>query len=46
MTALLILYALAFLAFVFGLADWPPLSATRCLCLGLALLTLAKLIGG
>lgn len=46
MNAILLLYVLAFVVFIVGLLDYPPVSALRCPCLGLALLTLAKLIGG
>jgi hypothetical protein len=41
----MLLLVMAFVAFIVGLADWPPVTATRCIALGLALLTLAQLIG-
>lgn len=41
----MLLLVMAFVAFIVGLADWAPLTSTRCVCLGLALLTLAQLVG-
>lgn len=41
----LVLLIMAFVAFIVAVADWPPLNATRMIALGLALLTLAELIG-
>lgn len=40
-----LLYLIAFVCFIVGLLDWPPVSSTRCICLGLALVTLAQIIG-
>lgn len=40
-----LLLIIAFVVFLVGLLDWPPVSATRCICLGLALLTLAQMVG-
>jgi hypothetical protein len=42
----MLLLVMAFVAFIVGLADYPPVTTTRCIALGLALLTLAQLIGG
>lgn len=39
-----LLYIIAFAVFLIGLLDYPPANATRCICLGLALVTLAQLI--
>ena len=39
-----LLYIIAFVVFLIGLLDYPPASAIRCVCLGLALVTLAQLI--
>lgn len=41
-----LLLVMAFVVFIIGLLDWPPASTTRCIALGLALITLAQLIGG
>lgn len=41
----MILLVMAFVAFIFGLADWAPMTSTRCICLGLALVVLAQLVG-
>jgi hypothetical protein len=41
-----LLLIMAFVAFVVGLADYPPVTTTRCISLGLALITLAQLVGG
>lgn len=43
--AYLILVVLALIAFLLAILDWPPASATRCIAVGLFLLTLALLIG-
>lgn len=40
-----ILLILAMVVFLVGVLDWPPASTTRCIALGLFLLTLAELIG-
>lgn len=40
-----LLLIIAFVVFLVGLLDYPPVSATRCICLGLALVTLAEMIG-
>jgi len=40
-----LLLVMAFVAFIVGLADWPPVSSQRCIALGLALLTLSQLVG-
>lgn len=45
MGAKFILLVLAMVCFLAGVLDWPPVSATRCISLGLFLLTLAELIG-
>lgn len=45
MNAQLLLYVIAFVVFLVGLLDYPPANATRCVCLGLALVTLAQVIG-
>lgn len=42
-TALLLI--IAFVMFLVGLLDHPTVSATRCICLGLALVTLATILG-
>lgn len=41
-----ILLVLALVSFLIGVLDWPPVGATRCIALGLFLLTLSTLIGG
>lgn len=41
----MLLLVMAFVAFIVGLADWAPVTSTRCICLGLALLVLAQLVG-
>lgn len=43
--AYLVLVVLALIAFIVGVIDYPPANATRCIALGLFLLTLALLIG-
>lgn len=45
MNAHILLLVMAFVAFIVALADWPPLTSNRMIALGLALLTLAELIG-
>jgi hypothetical protein len=40
-----VLLIMAFVVFIVGLLDWPPVSTTRCIALGLALLTLAQMVG-
>lgn len=40
-----ILLILALVCFLVGVLEWPPLSSTRCISMGLFLLTLAELIG-
>lgn len=45
MNVQMLLLVMAFVAFIVGLADWPPVTTTRCIALGLALVTLAQLIG-
>lgn len=35
----------ALIVFLIGLLDHPTVNATRCICLGLALLVLAQLVG-
>ena len=44
MNAQLLLYVMAFVSFVIGLADYPPVTTVRCIALGLALVTLAQII--
>lgn len=44
MSPQLLLLVMAFVAFVVGMFDYPPVNATRCICLGLALITLAQII--
>lgn len=39
------LLIVAFIVFLVGLLDHPTVSATRCICLGLALLALAQIMG-
>jgi len=46
MNAHLLLLIMAFVVFIIGLLDYPPASTTRCISLGLALVTLAEIIGG
>lgn len=41
----MILLWIAFVVFLIGLFDRPPVSTSRCIALGLALVTLATLIG-
>lgn len=41
-----LLLVMAFVAFIVALADWPPLTCTRMIALGLALVTLSELVGG
>ena len=41
-----VLLIIALVSFLLALIDVPPVSSTRCIALGLALLTLAQLIGG
>jgi hypothetical protein len=45
MNATMLLLVMAFVAFIAALADWPPLTSSRMIALGLALATLAQLIG-
>lgn len=45
MNAQMLLLVMAFVSFIVGLADWPPVTTTRCISLGLALVALATLIG-
>ena len=45
MTAQLLLLGLAFVCFIAGVVDNPPISSGRMIALGLALVTLAQLIG-
>ena len=44
MNVQMLLLVMAFVSFIAGLADYHPMTATRCISLGLALLTLAQLI--
>jgi len=46
MTAQLLLLGLAFVCFIAGVIDSPPVTSGRMIALGLALVTLAQLIGG
>lgn len=41
----LILIVAALIVFLVGLLEHPTVSASRCICLGLALLTLAQILG-
>lgn len=41
----MILMILALVSFLLGVIDYPPVSSTRCIALGLFLLTLAQVIG-
>jgi len=41
-----VLSVAALVCFIVALIDRPPMTATRCVALGLALLTLAQLLGG
>lgn len=41
-----VLLVAALIMFLIGLLEHPTISATRCLCLGLALLTLAMILSG
>ena len=45
MNAHLLLLVMAFVCFIIALVDWPPVTSARMIALGLALLTLAELIG-
>lgn len=45
MSPVLILYVIAFVAFLGGLIDHPRVSGVRCIALGLALIALAQVIG-
>ena len=45
MNSQLLLLVIAFVVFLIGLLDHPRVSATRCICLGLALVVLAQIIG-
>lgn len=36
----------ALIVFLLGMIDYPPINSSRCICLGLALITLAQLVGG
>ena len=45
MNVSMLLLVIAFVAFIIALADWPPLTSSRMIALGLAMLTLAQLIG-
>lgn len=40
-----LLYVIAFVCFIVGVIDHPRVSAVRCTALGLALVTLAQIIG-
>lgn len=40
-----ILLVAALVIFLIGLLDHPTVNATRCICLGLALVVLAQLVG-
>ena len=44
MNAVMLLYVVAFVVFIVALLDHPVVSATRCIALGLALVTLAQII--
>lgn len=41
----LLLLVMAFVVFIIAMIDWPPVTSSRCIALGLALLTLAQLVG-
>jgi len=41
-----VLSVAALICFIVALVDRPPMTATRCVALGLALLTLAQLLAG
>lgn len=45
MSPVLILYVIAFVAFIAGVIDHPRVSGVRCIALGLALVTLAQIVG-
>lgn len=45
MNAHALLLVMAFVVFIIGVIDWPPVSSNRCIALGLALLTLSQLVG-
>lgn len=44
-SAYTILMVLALVAFLLGAFDYPPANSTRCIAIGLFLLTLAQIIG-
>jgi hypothetical protein len=44
MNAQLVLYVAALVVFLLGLFDFPQFGTTRCIALGLALVTLAQLV--
>lgn len=44
MSAQFVLYLLAALVFIFGALDYPKFGTTRCISLGLGLMTLALLV--
>lgn len=46
MNPALLLYIIAFVCFLAGVIDHPRVSGVRCVALGLALVTLAQIIGG
>jgi hypothetical protein len=46
MTVQLLLLGLAFVCFIAGVIDNPPITSGRMIALGLALVTLAQLVGG
>lgn len=45
MTVQMLLLGLAFVCFIVGVVDYPPVNSGRMIALGLALITLAQLIG-
>lgn len=45
MNAHTLLYVIAFICFVVGVIDHPQVRGVRCIALGLAMLTLALIIG-
>jgi len=45
MTVQLLLLGLAFICFIAGVIDSPPVTSGRMIALGLALVTLAQLVG-